>query len=114
MIQKEFGYGILCFLKVIKCKTLKNNCKILIVIIIIKILNEDMSKITAAERRYYDSVVQAALIKSGGKSFNNSKNIKIVEDLLADKDIQNRPERTLSGYEKAKKGDVPYLSTLSH
>lgn len=48
--------------------------------------NFDVSKMTVAERKYYDSVVQAALIKSGGKSFNTSENIKIVEDILADKD----------------------------
>ncbi|SNX52609.1 hypothetical protein [Thermoanaerobacterium sp. RBIITD] len=60
--------------------------------------NFDVSKMTVAERKYYDSVVQAALIKSGGKSFNTTENIKIVEDILADKDNQNEPERTISGY----------------
>ncbi|QSZ27670.1 hypothetical protein ACETAC_01840 [Aceticella autotrophica] len=43
--------------------------------------NFDVSKMTAAERKYYDSVVQTALIKSGGKSFNTTENIKIVEDI---------------------------------
>jgi hypothetical protein len=51
--------------------------------------NFDVFKMTAAERKYYDSVVQAALIKNGGKSFNTTENIKIVEDILANKNTPN-------------------------
>lgn len=52
----------------------------------------DISQMTATERTYYDSVVQASLTKAGGKSFNTAENRKIVKDIMADKAITDGSE----------------------